>query len=313
MRNKRFLIVLTGALIFGLLAAISVSRYLSSAQANEKNMNTIVVAKVEIPLGTKIIAEQVDTVQVPQGTTPDGTFESVDKLVGRVAVVNIAQRETITDTKLAPEGTAAGLSAVIPEGYRAMTVKVDDAASISGFIQPGTLVDVVVVINPPDRAMNQDPISKIVLQNIKVLANGQNIDRPKEEREANSVKGVTLQVTPEQAEKLALASNEGKLQLVMRNQIDQGDTQTSGMDKRRLLSGEKATTVPEPGALKSEQPQTETKPSPAPRRSRTRIEPFIEQSQPIAPLAITPSAPPPPPRSSVEMIEAGKKRSVDFP
>jgi pilus assembly protein CpaB len=312
MRNKRFLIVLTGALIFGLLAAVSVSRYLSSAQAYAKNMSTVVVAKVAIPIGTRIIAEQVDTVQVPQGTTPDGTFESVDKLVGRVAVVNIAPRETITDTKLAPEGTAAGLSAVIPEGYRAMTVKVDDAAGISGFIQPGALVDVVVVINPPDKATNQDPISKIVLQNIKVLANGQNIDHPKDEREANSVKAVTLQVTPEQAEKLALASNEGKLQLVMRNQIDQGDTQTSGMDKRRLLSGESATPVPDPGSLKSEHPKTETKTSPAPRRSRARMESYVEPIQPLAPVTTAP-APPTPPRSSVEMIEAGKKRSVDFP
>ena len=311
MRNKRFLVVLAGALVFGLLAAVSISRYLSSAQAYTKNLNTVVVAKVSIPLGTKIIAEQVETVQVPQGTTPDGTFESVDKLVGRVAVVNIAPRETITDPKLAPEGTAGGLSAVIPEGYRAMTVKVDDAAGISGFIQPGAVVDVVVVINPPDKATNQDPISKIVLQNIKVLANGQNIDQPKDQREANSVKAVTLQVTPEQAEKLALATNEGKLQLVMRNQIDQGDSQTTGIDKRGLLTGERAMPVPDPGALKSEQPKTETtKPSPAPRRMR--VQPAAEPSQPAAPVSAAPAAPAAP-RSSVEMIEAGKKRSVDFP
>jgi pilus assembly protein CpaB len=310
MRNKRFLIVLTGALVFGLLAAVSVSRYLSSAQANTKNMNTVVVAKVAIPLGTKITSEQVESVQAPSGTTPDGTFESVDKLNGRVAVVNIAPRETITDTKLAPEGTAAGLSAVIPEGYRAMTVKVDDAAGISGFIQPGATVDVVVVINPPDKATNQDPISKIVLQNIRVLANGQNIDKPKDEREANSVKAVTLQVTPEQAEKLALASNEGKLQLVMRNQIDQGDSQTNGQDKRSLLTGERATTIPEPGSLKSEQPKTETKSSPAPRRQRVQMQPYVEPAQPSAPVSV---APPPPPRPSVEMIEGSKKRSVEFP
>lgn len=312
MRNKRFLIVLTGALVFGLLAAVSVSRYLSSAQANGKDMNTVVVASVEIPIGTKIVAAQVDTVHVPNGTSPDGTFDSVDKLVGRVAVVNIAPRETITDTKLAPEGTAGGLSAMIPEGYRAMTVKVDDAAGISGFIQPDALVDVVVVINPPDKATNQDPISKIVLQNIKVLANGQNMDHPKDEREANTVKVVTLQVTPEQAEKLALASNEGKLQLVMRNQTDQGDTQTRGVDKRTLLTGEHATIVPDPGSLKSEQPKTETKPAAAPRRTRVSMQPFVEPAPPLAPAATAP-APPPPPRSSVEMIEAGKKRSVDFP
>src|SRR6267142_1136587 len=212
MRNKRFLIVLAGALLFGLLAAVSVSRYLSSAQAYTKNLNRVAVAKVAIPLGSKILPEQVTMVQFPKESTPDGTFESPEKLAGRVAVVNIAPREPITESRLAPEGTAGGLSAVIPEGYRAMTVKVDDVVGISGFIMPGTLVDVVVVMTPTEPTAGQTgPISKIVLQNIKVLANGQNIDKPENQRDANSVKAVTLLVTPEQAEKLALAASEGKL------------------------------------------------------------------------------------------------------
>src|SRR6266480_178422 len=178
MRNKRFFVVLVGALLFGLLAAFSVSRYLSSAQAYTKNLSNVAVAKVAIPVGTKIIPEQVMVVQFPAESTPDGAFESVDKLTGRVAVMNIAPREPITEARLAPEGTAGGLSAVIPEGYRAMTVKVDDVVGISGFIMPGTLVDVVVVITPVDATSQQGPISKIVLQSIKVLANGQNIDKP---------------------------------------------------------------------------------------------------------------------------------------
>ena len=299
MRNKRFFIVLVGALIFGVLAAVSVSKYLSSAQAYTKNLKKVVVAKVSIPLGSKIIAEQLMVVQFPTESTPDGAFEAPEKLAGRVAVMNIAAREPVTESRLAPEGTAAGLSAVIPEGYRAMTVKVDDAAGISGFIQPGTLVDVVVVIDPREGSGMQDPISKIVLQNIRVLANGQNIDKPKDEREANSVKAVTLQVTPEQAEKLALASNEGKLQLVMRNQIDQGDEQTQGVNKRTLLSGETATQAPEPGSLKSEQPKQQSKP-------------VVHRSAPVEKPAAAP-APQPTPRASVEMIEGAKKRSVDFP
>lgn len=296
MRNKRFFIVLAGALVFGLLAAISVTRYLSSAQAYTKNLNRVAVAKVAIPLGTKIIPEQVMVVQFPAESTPDGAFESIEKLTGRVAVTNIAPREPITEARLAPEGTAGGLSAVIPEGYRAMTVKVDDVVGISGFIMPGTLVDVVVTIDPAERAGMQDPISKIVLQNIKVLANGQNIDKPEDQREANSVKAVTLLVTPEQAEKLALAASEGKLQLVMRNSIDQGDEQTTGVNKRGLLSGERAMPAPEPGSLKSEQ----VKPNPKPRPVRSEPKPAAESS-------------PAPPRASVEMIEGAKKRSVDFP
>ena len=299
MRNKRFFIVLVGALIFGVLAAVSVSKYLSSAQAYTKNLKKVVVAKVQIPIGSKIIAEQLMVVQFPTESTPDGAFEAPDKLAGRVAVTNIAAREPVTESRLAPEGTAAGLSAVIPEGYRAMTVKVDDAAGISGFIQPGTLVDVVVVIDPREGSGMQDPISKIVLQNIRVLANGQNIDKPKDEREANSVKAVTLQVTPEQAEKLALASNEGKLQLVMRNQIDQGDEKTQGVNKRTLLTGEAALKTPEPGSLKSEQPKQENKP-------------VVHRSAPVAKPAAAP-APQPTPRASVEMIEGAKKRNVEFP
>jgi pilus assembly protein CpaB len=298
MRNKRFFIVLAGALIFGLLAAVSVSRYLSSAQAYTKNMNRVAVATVAIPIGTKIIPEQVTMVQFPKESTPDGTFESPEKLAGRVAVVNIAAREPITESRLAPEGTAGGLSAVIPEGYRAMTVKVDDVVGISGFIMPGTLVDVVVVIDPGGNSM-QDPISKIVLQNIKVLANGQNIDKPENQRDANSVKAVTLLVTPEQAEKLALASTEGKLQLVMRNSIDQGDEKTPGVNKRGLLGDNHAQQVPEPGSLKSEQPKPEAKVSRRPR-------PVVQMNAPAA-------KPAPTPRASVEMIEGSKKRSVDFP
>ena len=302
MRNKRFFLVLVGALIFGVLAAVSVSKYLSSAQAYSKNLNKVAVAKVAIPIGSKIIPEQIMVVQFPKESTPDGAFETPEKLAGRVATTNISAREPITESRLAPEGTAAGLSAIIPEGYRAMTVKVDDAAGISGFIMPGTMVDVVVVIDPREGSGMQDPISKVVLQNIKVLANGQNIDKPKDEREANSVKAVTLQVTPEQAEKLALASSEGKLQLMMRSQIDQGDEQTPGVNKRGLLSGEKATPAPEPGSLKSEQPKADSKP--------VRRVSAVSAPKPVQTAA---PAPQPTPRAQVEMIEGAKKRNVEFP
>jgi pilus assembly protein CpaB len=320
MRNKRFFVVLGCALVFGLVAAFAVSRYLSSANVYAKSLNSVVVAKVDIPLGAKIIPEQLMVVQFPRESIPDGTFDKPEKLVGRVAVQNIAAREPLTDSRLAPEGSAAGLSAVIPEGYRAMTVKVDDVVGISGFIQPGTLVDVVVVIEPEEQTGDKGPISKIVLQNIKVLANGQNIDKPKDDREANSVKAVTLQVTPEQSEKLALASTEGKLQLVMRNSIDQDDEQTNGVSKRSLLSGDRAIPQPEPGSLKSEQAEPK---DPAERRMRAATDYMraaadymqVRQQPAVAPAPPVQAqpAPPPAPRSSVEMYEGGKKRNVDFP
>src|SRR4030095_13457305 len=140
---------------------------------------------------------------------------------------------------------------------------------------------------------------KIVLQHMKVLASGQNIDKPENEREAQSVKSVTLQVTPEQSEKLALAANEGKLSLIMRNQIDQGDEQTPGVRKRNLLSGDMAMPAPEPGSLKSEQPKSEAKP--------------VRRSAPAPKATTAAPAPQPTPRASVEMIEGAKKRNVEFP
>jgi pilus assembly protein CpaB len=309
MRNKRLLFVLGSAVVFGLLAAVSVSRYLSDAQANTRNMNNVVVAKVDIPLGTKVAAEQLSTVQFPSNAIPEGTFDNAEKLVGRVTVTNVAAREPVTDFKLAPEGSAGGLSAVIPAGYRAMTVKVDDVIGVAGFLQPGTMVDVLTVIEQPGTMVSGNPISKIVLQNVKVLASGQNLDKPKDDRESDVVKAVTLQVTPDQAEKLALASTEGKLRLVLRNGIDQDDEQTQGADKKSLLTGERATTPPPPGSLKSEQ----TPPPPAPVRRAPRPQPRVSQAAP-APAAEAPKPQPaPPPRPNVEMIQGTKKSNVEFP
>ena len=305
MRNKRLIIALLAAVGFGLVAAISVSQYLASAQAYTKNLNQIVVAKVEIPVGSRIIAEHLTVAQFPRNVTPEGAFATTEKLIDRVATVRIAAREPVTESRLAPVGAAGGLSSVIPEGFRAMTVRVDDVVGISGFIMPGTLVDIVVVTQPPKSSGQQEMISKIVLQNIKVLASGQNIDKPKNDREVErAVRAVTLQVTPEQAEKLALASSEGRLQLVMRNSVDQGDETTPGANKSTLLSGERALPVPEPGiGNKDAKPATPT----VTRRPRPRT--------PVANTAAknTPVAPPTVARPSVEVIEGSKKKNVDFP
>ena len=302
MRNKRLIIAVLAAVAFGLIAAVSVSRYLANAQEYTKNLGSVVIAKTDIEVGERIIREQLAVVQFPRNAAPDGTFKQIDdKLIGRIAVTRISEREPITEGRLAPEGAAAGLSAIIPEGYRAMNVRVDDVVGISGFIMPGTLVDIVVVIEPPDGAQTKERISKIVLQNIKVLANGANLDKPKNEKEVERVKTVTLQVTPDQAEKLALASSEGKLQLVMRNSIDQGDEVTPGANKRTLLLGERAAPLPAAGNAK----ETTTTP-----RTTTvkRVRP-----RPVETVSNPKPAPPPVERPSIEVIEGAKKRNVDFP
>jgi pilus assembly protein CpaB len=189
----------------------------------------VVVAKAEIPEGERITAEHLALVPIPNGSLPEGVFRKMDDVVGRVAITPIGIRETITNMKLAPAGTGAGLSAAIPKGYRAMTVKVDDVVGASGFIKPGSFVDIVVITVPMSQAgATQGPISKIVLQNIKVLASGAKTDSPDNQRQPSEVQAVTLQVTSEQAEKLVLAANQGKLQLVLRKNSDPEDTQSKG-------------------------------------------------------------------------------------
>jgi pilus assembly protein CpaB len=299
MRNKRLIIALTGAVICGLVGVMLVTRYLSNVQAFTKDLGNVVVAKAEIPLGEKITAEQLALTQIPNGSVPEGAFRKLEDVVGRVAITPIGLRETVTNMKLAPSGTGGGLSAVIPEGYRAMTVKVDDVVGVSGFIMPGSFVDIVAIILPVGQTTS-GPISKIVLQNIKVLASGAKIDSPENQRLPSEVKAVTLQVTPEQAEKLVLASNGGKLQLVMRNYSDQEDTQTKGATSSTLLSGE--TFVPQPTPPSEKAVVSKPIANHAPRFTRPSM--ALKPEKPVAP---------PVQRNSVELIEGNKRREVEIP
>lgn len=303
MRNKRLIIALAGAVLCGVLGVMLVTRYLSNVQAYTRDLGNVVVAKVEIQLGQKITADQLMLAPIPNGSAPEGIFRKLDEVAGRVAITPIGVREPVTGMKLAPEGVEGGLSAVIPEGYRAMTVKVDDIVGVSGFVMPGSYVDVVAVIVPPtmQAAQNQGPISKIVLQQIKVLASGPRIDSPENQREPTNAKAVTLQVTPEQAEKLVLAANEGKLQLVMRNYSDQEDSHTKGANKHSLLSDAATSDLPAP-KTEPEKPKAATTRKPtAPKRVAVTA-PQVEKPvvQPVS-------------RNSVELIEGTKRREVDMP
>jgi pilus assembly protein CpaB len=299
MRNKRFIIALAGAVICGLIGVMLVTRYLSQFESFAKDLGNVVVAKQEIPLGAKITIEQLALAQIPNGSVPVGAFKKIDEVVGRVAITPIGVRETITGMKLAPEGTGGGLSAVIPEGYRAMTVKVDDVVGISGFVMPGSYVDVVAVITPQAQGETTGPISKIVLQHIKVLASGAKIDSPENQREPSKVNAVTLMVTPEEAEKLVLATNEGKLQLVMRNYRDDENTDTRGASKSTLLSGESVKPEPAPPSqAKSDEPKQWARHIPlTPKRAPEKPAPPVVSVQKT---------------NSVELIEGSKRRDVQI-
>jgi pilus assembly protein CpaB len=311
MKNKALVLVLSGAVIFGLLAAMSVSKY-TSAGAQGGDLVDMVVARVEIPLGTQLNPDQLSTVQVSKGAMPEQAFSKPEDLVGRVAINAIGPKEPLTEFRLAPKGSLAGLAALVPEGYRAITVRVDDEAGVAGLLAPGMLVDLISVVTPPDNT-NMGPISKIVLQNVKVLATGQNMSLPKDQVEAARVNTVTLLATPQEAEKVVLSSYDAKLRLIVRNYVDQKTYDTAGVTKRSVLTGDEAQRLPSSSAaeIQPARPQQDTYVAPRRFRSTGSLPPANwlegEAKQKPAPT------PPPKPTTQIEVFNGGKKNTVEFP
>lgn len=283
--NKKAFVVLGLALVFGVITAFSVNRLVRrQATGTSQEVRKVVVAVATIATGTQIRPDQVKVEEWPKSIMPEGTFDDVAKVVNRVTVGEITIGEPILSARLAAEGSSAGLSAMIPSGQRAMTVKVDEVIGVAGFITPGTYVDIVTTVT--QTGMESESTSRIILQSVKVLASGKRIEH-RQDGEATEVNTVTLQVTPDQAEVLALASNAGKLQLVMRNTVDQDQIQTAGVDTPALFGGDFI------------------------RRGRIGVGAAQAEPRPAKQQASKP-APPPPPQAVVEVIRGSERATVTF-
>jgi pilus assembly protein CpaB len=193
----------------------------------------IVVAVVDIPLGTTINPNMVAVTAWPKDRYPKDSFVATNTGEGRVAKRDFVRGEPIVESKLVPAGKVAGgiLALKVPEGMRAFSIRVNEVAGVGGFIVPDTRVDVVVTTTPPQGGGR---ISKIVLENILVLAAGQTLEQ--KDNKPITVNTVTVALTPDEAEKLALASNEGIIQLILRNYMDPDNVVTMGATKTSLLS-----------------------------------------------------------------------------
>jgi pilus assembly protein CpaB len=205
----------------------------------------VVVAKTPIDPTSLLSAVQLKTEVWHQETPPQGSFKNLEQVVGRVTVTSILPGELITENKLAPKGTVPGITALLSPNQRAMTVKVDEASGVAGFLTPGNRVDVVVVVDKGE--FDKDPIAKLLFQNLKVLGTGQKLEnRPGDKPQI--VPTVTLEVTPEQGERLALAAQEGRISLVLRGQGDQQLVETLGADTSMLFGKPKKAISPAPPA-----------------------------------------------------------------
>jgi len=234
-------ILLALALGAGLLSAFLAFVFLRSPNAPEQFQRAearatvpVVVAARDLDVGTVIEQSSVKVVDWPGDALPVGFASSPADVIGRGIMVPIRLNEPFLPEKLAGEELGRGLAMMIPEGYRAISVPVNDVVSVAGWVRPGTRVDVLVTLN---QVINQqEPITQVVLQNVEVLGNDRSIQRG-DQGEAGQISVVTVLVTPEQAERLAMAESGGRLQLALRNQMDQDTLETTGVRTSQLLRG----------------------------------------------------------------------------
>lgn len=228
MRNAKALIMLGLSILVAAVTVIFASRWLT--EQGSLATAKVVVAKTEIPAGAPITPELVTLADWPRSSKPQGAFDNPVQIKDRVASSIVAAGEPVLESKLAPIGSKGGLSAVITPGKRALTVKVNEIVGVAGFALPGNFVDVMV--NTQDNQNN--PISKIVLEKILVLAVAQEAER--DPTKPKVVNAVTLELGPDQVEKLDLARSIGELSLVLRNQLDTKDVPSEGARRKDLLA-----------------------------------------------------------------------------
>jgi pilus assembly protein CpaB len=194
----------------------------------------VAIAKVDVTWGDVLSRDMIEFVPYLKDTLPAGHFTEESSLEGRVVITPIKAKEPVFESSLAPTSlTSGGVAAVISPNKRAMAVKVDKVIGVSGFIHPGNRVDVLVTLRKQGK---HDPVTKIVLENVHVLAAGTKVEKDRKGKESVKVDVITLEVDPIEAEKLAHAATEGKIQLAMRNFTDTNDVLTSGSTRGTLLA-----------------------------------------------------------------------------
>lgn len=234
--RKSMWTVLALAIVIGLAAGYLALNYVqprtSPTVAGSQATIPVVVAQRDLPAGAILRPSDVKMVEWPAAGAPRGHASSASQVVGQGLILPVSADEPLLASKLAARGAGGGLPIVIPEGMRAVTVKVDDVIGVAGFVLPGTRVDVVVTFNP-GRDQEQ-ATSRIILQNVEAVAAGQTTQRD-EKGTPKSVPVITLLVTPEQAETLTLAATEGQIQLALRNMLDMAEVETPGVTGRALV------------------------------------------------------------------------------
>ena len=245
--NRRITVIQLTAFVVAIACSYIVYRVVGGRLSSGPQSTTRVVAAADdIKLGTVLRSVDLTTVDMV-GSAPQGAILKPADAIGRGVISNIYKGEPIQETRLAPKGSGGGLAATIPDGMRACAVKVDEVVGVAGFATPGMRVDVLISGNPPGTTANSTQAWQVrtLLQNIEVLSAGTDIQRDAEGK-PQQVQVVNLLVTPAQAEALSLASNQTKIQLVLRNPLDTKLAKTVGTGLAELY-GQSNVPVGPPG------------------------------------------------------------------
>ena len=228
-------IFIVASVVAGLVATFAIHRYVSiKTTIPVAATHQVIIAAGDISPGTALSSQAVKTVTWPLKVIPPKSASSMGEIEGRVVMVPIPQGNPILFSMLAPEGTSAGLSGILPDGKRALTVKVDEVAGVGGFIHPGDHVDVLVDLPLKETS---EHFSKTILHDISVLTTGQIWQAKGDDNKPVVVNTVTLELTPHESEVLNLASNEGKIRLALRNRNNKTVAETEGVTTSFLLGG----------------------------------------------------------------------------
>jgi pilus assembly protein CpaB len=261
MNRSRLLMIGALALAVGFLVAVSVYNKLrSGSSSNEPGVN-VVVAADDLQVGTKLGDSDVKVLRFPQSTVPPGAYGSKDKVLNRGVILPIARGDFILPSKLAAANAGAGLASMIPQGMRAVSVRVNDVVSVAGFVQPGSRVDVMST----NAAANGERLTTTVLENVAVIAVGKSLSRSTgtdTQAAAQAATVITLLVSPDDAHKLALASQEGRIQLALRNPLDTHQGEAGATKASSLFGSDTPKEQPKLKAHKTVQKTPVTAPPP---------------------------------------------------
>jgi pilus assembly protein CpaB len=235
MARMRVFIVFVFAVTVGGVFALATYNYVQKIPARTVSIPTtpVVVAASDLDIGAELRREDLRIIEWPANALPADVIHDPKDAVGRGLIMPVIQNEPILPMKLASKEAGAGLPPAIPPGLRAVSVRVNEVIGVAGYVLPGTHVDVVATVSPTQN--QHDMTSKVILTNVLVLAAGTKIDRMTDKDKPMPVTVVTLLVAPEEAERLTLASSEGKIQLALRNPLDRDTPVTRGIKPAALL------------------------------------------------------------------------------